>query len=125
MKQFDEYSVVGENQLKQLKDLDGGSGDLLVELIALWQGTADQVLNDLDSAISGKNLPEIESLSHKLKGSCANIGALKMSKVCESIEDVSSSGSFDGIEEMFAYAKTLYPLSKEHLISSLGIKSAA
>lgn len=47
-------------------------------------------INALDSAIKTKNYNKLETLSHKVKGNSLLIWAIKLSKICKSIQNVSN-----------------------------------
>ena len=125
MGNFDEHPLVDDRQLDQLRELDDGTGSLFGELINMWEKTADQVFADMETAFADKNIKDLESLSHKFKGSCSNIGAKRLSVICELMEDKAAEGKYDGLEELWAEVKQLYPTSKEELLTVLGVNKAA
>lgn len=125
MGNFEEYPLLDDRQLDQLRELDDGTGSLFGELINMWEKTAMQVFTDMDTAFEKKSIKDLESLSHKFKGSCSNIGAKRLSIVCETMEETAADEKYDGLEELWSLAKDLYPASKDELKKVLGVDKAA
>ena len=81
-------SAVDESVLDLLMDLReaDGSAQLLPELIRLFERQTPELLEDLRSSTCRLELKRVADIAHKLKGSCANLGAWSMMNMCEKIE---------------------------------------
>lgn len=73
-----DHGVIEE--LKKLLDKDQ-----LVNISKLFFEHTEERLDSLRSSISEKDLKQVESISHSLKGSCANMGATSLSSMCNEI----------------------------------------
>ena len=91
----------------------------------MWIKTAEQIFIDMDAAFSEKNIAHLESLSHKFKGSCANMGAGRLSMICEAMEEIAAENKYDGLQELYTQVKQCYPESNKVIIETLGIRTAA
>lgn len=41
--------------------------------------------------MEGRNADSVERVAHTLKGSCGNIGAIRMAKICEQLQEMGAS----------------------------------
>ena len=69
-----------------------GEPDILSELIALFlEGTLLQFAA-LREALKNEDAQSVERIAHTLKGSCGNMGALRMATLCAELQEAGSSG---------------------------------
>ena len=61
--------------------------NLAEEVILLFEEDGQKNLEDLIHSIEVNNITQIGRLAHKLKSTCANVGALQASKICREIEE--------------------------------------
>ncbi len=74
--------------LKLLEDLvEVLSEEQYAEIVLLFIEGADKRLNELRVAIQSKDVESIEFSAHSLKGSSANLGARKLSEICDVLVD--------------------------------------
>ena len=52
-------------------------------------------LEALREAIEGNDASSVERIAHILKGSCGNMGALRMSTICAELQDMGHSGELE------------------------------
>jgi HPt (histidine-containing phosphotransfer) domain-containing protein len=69
-----------------------GEPDILSELAVLFLEDAPPRLEALRQAIEGGDASSLERVAHTLKGSCGNMGALRMSTICAELQDIGHSG---------------------------------
>lgn len=99
-------SILDTDQLESLRELnEPDEDDIVTELIEIFVHNSPTVLDGLKSAAGDKDRIQIKKLAHKLKGSCANLGAKKMRLLCLELEEQSPhldwsevQTSIDGIE---------------------------
>ncbi|MGV3775002.1 MAG: Hpt domain-containing protein, partial [Verrucomicrobiales bacterium] len=90
---------------------DEDDGDPLAEFIDLFlQDTPDR-LALIKSAHREKDWVELERGAHALKGSCGNIGALKMEQICDSLIKKSKAGKDPGSDLVKALQAEFIKLS--------------
>ncbi|HZE97439.1 MAG TPA: Hpt domain-containing protein [Planctomycetota bacterium] len=77
---------------KVIADLRGlqtpGEPSFLVELIDIFLKEADGHLEKLRAAFASKDEALFTRSAHTLKGSCGNLGALAMSRICADLQTV-------------------------------------
>jgi HPt (histidine-containing phosphotransfer) domain-containing protein len=96
------------NTLKQVMEDDFA---LLIETFV--QDSNDRI-QTLHAVIKGTEADSIRRAAHSFKGSCSNIGALRLSSLCSALEKKALATNFDGlardlheIEQEFAQVETL------------------
>ncbi len=93
---FEELAILDTEQLNSLKELnEPGESDLVAELVEIYINQSPQTLNELKTSIASKDVVQTEKLAHKLKGSSANLGALRVCSICESMEEKARLGNLD------------------------------
>jgi two-component system, sensor histidine kinase and response regulator len=61
--------------------------DIVDRLIALFADTTPQLLEQLSHAVHASDDEAVRRLAHKLKGSCQNVGAVRMAALCLQLEE--------------------------------------
>jgi HPt (histidine-containing phosphotransfer) domain-containing protein len=81
-----------QSVLMNLRELqEEGEPDILAELAELFLSDALPQLEALREATESGDASSIERVAHTLKGSCGNMGAIKMSTLCAELEDLGHS----------------------------------
>lgn len=81
----------------ELKTLDGGSGDLLAELVALFLEEGKTAVEQLRHAVAGGDFEAIAGLAHSLKGSSQTLGAGAVARLCTVLERRATGHDSEGI----------------------------
>jgi HPt (histidine-containing phosphotransfer) domain-containing protein len=81
--------------LEHLERLGGpGSADLVRRIIGLFLKNSPPILAELVAAVEGNRSEEAFRLAHKLRSSCLNIGAIRLSALLSELElDLNSKKS--------------------------------
>jgi len=88
----DTTDLLDRSVLEGLRELqEEGEPDILNELIELFLDDVPPQLVVLREAVVGGNADSVERVAHTLKGSCGNMGAIRMAKVCEQLQEVGAS----------------------------------
>jgi histidine phosphotransfer protein HptB len=82
--------------LNTLKEIMEDDFVLLVETFIQDSGNRLQVLHGL---IGTSDYDAIRRAAHSFKGSCSNIGALRLAALCAAVERKGLAGSLDSIQE--------------------------
>jgi HPt (histidine-containing phosphotransfer) domain-containing protein len=69
-----------------------GGPELLAELGELFLEDVPPQLEVLREAVESGDAPSVGWVAHALKGSCGNMGALRMSTICDELEDIGHLG---------------------------------
>jgi signal transduction histidine kinase/DNA-binding response OmpR family regulator/HPt (histidine-containing phosphotransfer) domain-containing protein len=105
--------------LSYLREIIGEDTHVLVELIEAFFENTPVRLAELRRALADKDAYTFEHLAHTLKGSCANMGALRMSGMCRQLELAGRSGQLDSLDEQLEqleaeYERVKIALEAEH-----------
>jgi HPt (histidine-containing phosphotransfer) domain-containing protein len=73
-----------------------GEGDILGELVELFFADVPPRLAALREAAEVGDARSVEVIAHTLKGSCANMGAVRMGATCAELEEVGRSEDLAG-----------------------------
>ncbi|QKW58470.1 hybrid sensor histidine kinase/response regulator [Stenotrophomonas sp. NA06056] len=76
-----------------LDELHAVIGDAAAQIVAVFLEDAPQLVQQLQQAAQGNDIERLQALSHSLKSSSANVGALSLSAVARRIEHEARSGS--------------------------------
>jgi HPt (histidine-containing phosphotransfer) domain-containing protein len=90
--------------LDALSILKEATEEMFPEIIEAFLEDAPNRLNSLREASTNNDVTAMKEESHCLKGSSGNVGAVKLSKICEEIETLSKSDSIANQEELIQYA---------------------
>jgi HPt (histidine-containing phosphotransfer) domain-containing protein len=87
--------------IESLKEL-GGEEDptLFVDLVDLFVCDASKNIEALAAALASGDSQALQRAAHAMKSSSANVGALRMSKLCFEMEKLGRSGTCQGAETL-------------------------
>ena len=84
---YNNIQSVDSTKLDQLitlgKDIDE---DVLGQLLGVHKETSELILKDMQTFLYNKNYLELKRCAHKFKSSSANLGLLKLYKLCADLE---------------------------------------
>ena len=81
--------AVDDSTLDELRALDrDGSGDSLRYVLTLYLDKSPQLMTRLAEAVEAGDAETMGQLAHSLKSASANVGATKLSTLCESLERI-------------------------------------
>jgi HPt (histidine-containing phosphotransfer) domain-containing protein len=83
-----EKIIIHKETIEALKALNtpGDDTDFVAELIQLFFDTTKDLIPQLKNAVNANDLNTIHRISHRLKGSSGNVGAVCLSHICEEME---------------------------------------
>jgi HPt (histidine-containing phosphotransfer) domain-containing protein len=82
-----------------------GGAKLLHEMIALFLANAPGRLDAAATALAAGDATGAENALHSLKSSSAQLGALRLSRLCEQGEAIARGGRLDGIDLLIAHGR--------------------
>jgi HPt (histidine-containing phosphotransfer) domain-containing protein len=93
--------VLDLNVIQSLKDL-GGDDDpgLFQEVVELFLADTRTNVAKLEQALAARDPQCMHRVAHSMKSSSANVGAMRMSKLCFEIEKLGRAGATAGAEEL-------------------------
>ena len=80
----DSEPVINLRSLSDIQELEPGS-DFLIEVVDHFIVDTEQVLKQMRSACEAKDLRELRDCAHALRSSAANLGALRIHRICAGI----------------------------------------
>jgi len=87
-----------------LSDLREATEEMFTEIIEAFLEDSPKRLHSLSEAVSISDINTMKEESHGLKGSSGNIGAVKLSKICEEIEARSKDNLITNQAELIQHA---------------------
>lgn len=93
--------AVNESTVTELKEI---VGDALDEIIDAYVTDGKELLQTMATAIDTQDCSRLQSISHQLKSSSANVGALGVSDLMKEIELRAKDGDVDAISQLFPTA---------------------
>lgn len=112
----DTAQTLDEKMLQSIKDLAGDDDpEFLPNLIRLFFHRAPTIMSEIDLAIHQNDFYKLERSSHSLKGSCGNLGATSMMKICEQLESIGRSETTEGATLLHKKLQTSYTRVKDEL----------
>jgi len=110
----DVQTHIDQSVLSELKTLL--DKDQFQNVLTLFFEHTEERIEQLQQAINDRSLEQIESISHSMKGSCANIGASVLSGMCnEILQEVRAGNIPDQITDMLSAVKMEYAVIKQYL----------
>ena len=101
---------------KTLQELKGLMGDAYQSIFDAFNNSAQKCVEDLQQAINNKDIHKIERSSHTLKGSSANVGAMRLSKLCDLIVSKARNSDNDGYNDYFDKVMDEYNKVKTEIV---------
>jgi two-component system sensor histidine kinase/response regulator len=106
--------VIDAERVRSLRE-DLGDPEFLATLVEMFAQSAGDEVPRLDSAIAESDALAVRETAHKFKGSCSNIGAVRLVELCQRIELAAAKGSLDGVPELFRELSRELPLAQAEL----------
>ena len=97
--------IINEAVIGDLMDI---MGDDFCDLITVYLDDSPKSLRQLAKAVDRGTVPELIGPSHSLKSTSANLGALRLSELCKSLEHDARQGSAPKAAERVGRIVQLY-----------------
>lgn len=82
---------------------------IIPRLITLFGSTTPALLTEIRQYANDGNLPALGKSAHKLKGSCASLGAEHMNYLCMELQHKGETGDPSDIKSLVTQLETIYP----------------
>ncbi|MEV0237644.1 response regulator [Nonomuraea sp. NPDC050786] len=76
-------------------ELAGLSPEALTDVAEAYLATATRTLEELREAARNGDTAEVAALAHRLRGSCATVGAVREAELCQRVEDLARTGAVE------------------------------
>ncbi len=88
-----DYETINKFYIKQKKD----GSNFVSNIINIYIDQSSDLLADLTAAAGKKDIESVRLITHTLKSSSINVGALALAELCRSVEKTCSKGRIDEI----------------------------
>jgi HPt (histidine-containing phosphotransfer) domain-containing protein len=92
-----------------------GDQEFLNELIDIFLDQSEELARDIKLAVGAESAPELLKASHKLKGSCLNLGASELGNICARLEAKSKDNDLSLISDIMAPFDSVYQQTRTEL----------
>ena len=99
-------NIIDFSVIDGLKEI--GDQEFVSELIEMFLQQSDIIMEDIDKYTEQKDADSLSKSAHKLKGSCLNLGAVDMGKICQVIEHKGRENNIENIELQVMELKNIY-----------------
>ncbi len=96
--QSPEVAQLDESRIAMLRDLDDGDGTLMALLADEFTSEAQRQLNALRNGVAEGDPQAVERAAHSIKGSSANLGAVRLSRLTGRIEEFARAGAIGSVD---------------------------
>ena len=79
--------------------------EALEEFVITYLENSPQLISEMEHGLKSQNNEEVFHSAHQLKGGSSSIGAMKLTSIANTIEQISRNGSTEGIEPLLAQIK--------------------
>ncbi|MCA9320877.1 MAG: Hpt domain-containing protein [Planctomycetes bacterium] len=110
---MNQRETIDMNVIESLKEL--GDEDLLKDLVELFITDTPLRLLELGQAFSERDSDQVEAIAHTLKSSCANLGAMRLSNMCQELETAGRKATIEDIGDLVVLTREEYERVREAL----------
>ncbi|MBX7222204.1 MAG: Hpt domain-containing protein [Blastocatellia bacterium] len=84
--------------LENLREIMQEDDDIapFIEILDLFVSDSPTHLHNIGKALEHTDPNQLKRAAHSLKGSCSNVGALKMAQICLQLEQMGAAGKTEG-----------------------------
>lgn len=108
--------AISVSALERLREMARESGDgLLQELIVLFLQNAPQQISELTDHLARSEMPAVRSIAYSIKGSAVELGAFRMVRLCQQVDQAASEGRAAALPELLAQLRSELDLVRSAL----------
>jgi two-component system sensor histidine kinase/response regulator len=105
----DYLDILDQNALDNIRQLQTDTdSNLLKELIDLFLSESPKLINTIEQAIQTKDAKAIQFAAHRLKGSSAYLGVIRVCSLCSEIEEQSRDNRLEDLSNTILLLGTEY-----------------
>ena len=115
---------MSEAAIARLRELNApGEPDVACEIGGIFLAEAPRKIALARDAIARADAPAVEGAAHSLKGSCRNLGAEPLARICGRLENAAREGAIGGAAALMAEIDAELGRVRRALGAKLGIAS--
>ena len=113
-------SAIDRSILNGLRDLQiEGKPNLLDKIVNTYIRSSTSLVGSLPDILKTNDLKQLQITAHSLKSSSANVGALKLSELCEEIEINCKNNEHNNIADLIYKVEKAFNLAKDELLEEI------
>jgi len=112
-----ELKTIDIEFLEKIREYCGDDDDVVPRLVELYLEDTPPRIVSLQEAVGRADVDGMKSIAHAMKGSSANIGAVKMSALCAEMEGKDPSKSQSAVEELATEIELEFTRAREALMA--------
>ena len=97
--ELDQWLLIDDEIIAELRDV---MEEEFVELIGSFLHDLPVQLDLIQAAIAQSDTAELYRIAHKLKSSCASLGAMRLAELVRRLEQAGRQNALDGADQMLA-----------------------
>lgn len=105
--------LIDQEVIDTLTDL--GDQEFLIELVDIFLSQSEGLVQEMKQAAKEENVSELLRASHKLKGSCLNLGAKGLGDICQTLESMCHKGDISDANRVMEPLDSVYQQTCEAL----------
>ena len=106
-------NIIDISVIEGLREI--GDQEFVSELIEMFLQQSDEIMKEIKISCEKKDADSLSKSSHKLKGSCLNLGAVDMSKICQDIEQNTRENNLNDIDNKVNSLENIYQKTRNEL----------
>ena len=103
-------------EMDRLREFFGDDDAAIAELLMVFSASLQQLREKFKLAVQNRS-PGLSSLAHELKGSAANMGAVRLAELARHIEHATQSGDWPLLDELYREADVEIQLVIDYISS--------
>jgi HPt (histidine-containing phosphotransfer) domain-containing protein len=112
--------LLNRERVEMLRDLDGGAGEMLGEIIDMFLEEIPPRIEALAAAVEAGDPEETHRAAHGIKGSAYNMGAQRAGDIAQIMETRGRAGSMDNADALCTDLQTAYDETAKALKAEVG-----
>lgn len=110
-----EPPVIDSEAINNLRELSPDDPEFLVEIIDIFLADTPQRITELETCLQKQDVDTFTRAAHSIKGSAANLGALRLRAAAEELEHHSRASGLTETDTMIAEIKSRFAEAKTEL----------
>ncbi len=108
-------AAIDEKAFASLEDIADGDAEFIAEVLNQFLMDAEILMATLLAGAEAGNAQEVEHSAHTLRSASANVGALRLSRICQELQEMGRVADPDGCGERAAVAREEFAQVKREL----------
>lgn len=101
-------NLLNLKEIQQLIDEMGdAAAEIIDDLVNSLENDAVRSLGEMHDAIDQGDAQQLRKSAHRLKGSCASLGAVQAASLCQELEALGGSGNIEQAAPIVEYLETV------------------